>query len=134
MDRKVKVFISLGILVFLVLAFYFASKTITAVTGKSILGWLVKENVKSGNLDEFAQCLSEKGARMYGRNTCPHCINQKALFGDSFNYIDYIECSSSPEQCAGLEGVPAWKIKEETIYGVQSLEKLAELTNCKLNK
>ena len=128
-----KVFISAGILVFLVIAFWFASKTITAVTGKSILGWLVKEDVKSGNLDGFAQCLSEKGAKMYGRNTCPHCINQKALFGDSFSYIDYIECSSNPEQCVGLEGVPTWEINNQLYPGEKTLNQISQFSGCKLN-
>lgn len=34
--------------------------------------------------DDFAKCLTEKGAKMYGTSWCGHCKNQKALFGDSF--------------------------------------------------
>src|ERR1041385_8352379 len=44
-------------------------------------------------LDSFAQCVSAKGARMYGAWWCPHCADQKELFGFAFQYVNYVECS-----------------------------------------
>jgi len=35
---------------------------------------------KPGFYDEFAQCLTDKGVKMYGAYWCPHCQAQKALF------------------------------------------------------
>jgi hypothetical protein len=42
--------------------------------------------------DTFADCLTESGAKMYGTDWCPHCKNQKKLFGSSFDKVDYINC------------------------------------------
>ena len=38
---------------------------------------------KVSTLDGFAQCLTAKGAQMYGAWWCPHCADQKELF----NYV-----------------------------------------------
>ena len=35
------------------------------------------------NYDDFAKCLTENGATMYGTVWCGHCNNQKDMFGDS---------------------------------------------------
>ncbi len=42
--------------------------------------------------NDFAQCLTSKGAVMYGSYVCSHCLDQKNLFGESFSYIQYVEC------------------------------------------
>lgn len=71
------------------------------------------------NLDDFAKCISSKGIKFYGAHWCPHCKDQKALFGDSAQYLPYIECStpdSTPENntqlqvCidAGIQSYPTW--------------------------
>lgn len=88
------------------------------------------------NLDEFAQCLTNKWAIMYGSKTCPHCLKQKKMFGDSFQYIDYVECTQEAERCGNeLEwnSVPAWKfIDGSQVEWRQEFETLATLTNCEL--
>src|SRR5438128_12185038 len=47
---------------------------------------------RASRLDAFAQCLSAKQAKMYGAYWCPHCADQKEIFGRSFRYISYVEC------------------------------------------
>ena len=86
--------------------------------------------------DSFASCLTEKGVTMYGTEWCPHCKNQKALFGDSFNNVDYVDCDSDRNACtsAGVRGYPTWKINGQNYPGEQSLERLAILTGCELVK
>ena len=42
--------------------------------------------------DNFARCLAEKKAVMYGLYWCEHCAEQKELFGASFQYVPYVEC------------------------------------------
>ena len=37
--------------------------------------------------------LSKTGAKMYGAFWCPHCQQQKAIFGASANRLPYVECS-----------------------------------------
>lgn len=87
------------------------------------------------NLDEFAQCLTNKWAIMFGQVTCQHCQKQKAMFGESFAKITYVECTKEFERC-GKElkwSVPAWKFKDGTLLeGLQELSVLAEKTQCSL--
>ena len=86
--------------------------------------------IKSGEYDEFANYLTEQGVKMYGTEWCPHCKNQKKLFGNSFQYINYIDCDENRQEClsAGVQGYPTWKINEQNYPGEQSLERLAQLS------
>lgn len=103
--------------------------------GIVVLGVLIAGcSSEQGRYDSFAQCLTEKGAIMYGVDWCSHCQNQKRLFGDSFKYINYVNCEQHKKDClrAGVEGYPTWKINKTSYSGEQSLERLASLTGCKL--
>lgn len=85
------------------------------------------------NLDTFAQCLTDKWALMYGSVTCPHCQDQKAMFGESFAKVTYVECTKEFSRCAKLKGVPTWEFKDGSqIEGLQELVTLADKTSCKL--
>ncbi|MFM2381700.1 MAG: hypothetical protein RLZZ76_467 [Candidatus Parcubacteria bacterium] len=96
--------------------------------------------VPAGKYTEFAQCLSDKGAKFYGAFWCPHCAEQKALFGDAVPNLPYVECSTPDKQnqtqvCidAGIKSYPTWKFADaSTLPGLVSLEKLAEVTTCTL--
>ena len=90
--------------------------------------------ISSGEYDEFAQCLTEKGIKMYGTDWCSYCQKQKDLFGSSFNYIDFVDCDKDKQEClsAGVRGYPTWKINGENYPGLQSLDKLAQLSGCEL--
>ncbi|HEY4502259.1 MAG TPA: thioredoxin domain-containing protein [Candidatus Paceibacterota bacterium] len=93
-----------------------------------------------GKLDTFAQCLGEKGATFYGAFWCPHCQNQKALFGNSAKLLPYIECSTSDGKqqlqiCtdAGITGYPTWEFANgERLSGEVELKVLSEKTGCEL--
>lgn len=102
--------------------------------------FLVSANSKPGKLDEFAQCLKDKGAVFYGAFWCPHCQNQKAMFGTSQKLLPYIECSTPDGngqlavcQEKKITGYPTWEFADGSKEsGEVSLEKLAEKTNCQL--
>jgi thiol-disulfide isomerase/thioredoxin len=49
---------------------------------------------KPGPYDEFAQCITNSGAKFYGAYWCPHCQKQKAEFGKSAKLLPYIECDT----------------------------------------
>jgi len=87
-----------------------------------------KNSVQEKN--DFAKYLTERGIVMYGTEWCSHCKTQKKLFGNSFQYINYVDCDKNPEQCkdAGISGYPTWKINNQNYPGVQTLERLAELS------
>ena len=80
-----------------------------------------------GKYDSFATCLKDKGAVFYGAFWCPHCNNEKALFGSSKDLVPYVECSTpdgkgQTQICADekVESYPTWmfsnpiKITEQT--------------------
>jgi len=87
------------------------------------------------DMDAFARCLTEKGFKMYGTNTCPHCNAQKEMFGESFKLIDYTGCDEDQQACIDAEivGVPAWDFPGgERLLGAQELSVLAEKSGCQL--
>ncbi len=90
---------------------------------------------KPAKYDSFAQCLTEKDTVMYGTDWCLHCKNQKKLFGNSFKYVDYVNCDINRDECLrnGVNGYPTWKINETNHQGEQSLYRLASITGCKLD-
>ena len=93
-----------------------------------------------GRLDGFAQCLSSKGVKMYGAFWCPHCEEQKELFGSSFDYAPYVECGiegSRAEQkvCidAGVKNFPTWVFPDGSkVEGKLQIVALHEKTGCPL--
>jgi len=85
----------------------------------------------------FAQCLTEKGTRFYGAWWCAHCQNQKTLFGDALQYVNYIECEKTPgtsqwdltDTCkdAEIASFPTWDFAGGT-------RKTGELTSVQLSE
>ncbi len=90
--------------------------------------------------DEFATCLKDSGTKFFGTFWCPHCRNQKALFGKSMKLLPYIECSTANGQgtlqiCkdANITGYPTWEFPDGSrLSGEIPLETLAEKTSCLL--
>ena len=103
-----------------------------------LAGWA--SSSRSGRLDQFAQCLSEKKAVMYGSFLCPHCQDQKDLFGDSWPYVQYVECSTpgsrqmtSACSAAKIQHVPTWVFGNgQRREGLTPLKELSDRTGCKL--
>lgn len=112
--------------------------TVLVVLG---LGYVVaqRETVAS-ELDGFAQCIKESGATFYGAFWCPHCQEQKKMFGTASKLLPYVECSMPDGKtrmpiCTekNIESFPTWDFKDgsrET--GVLPLETLVEKTGCTL--
>lgn len=102
--------------------------------------WLIRTPGRGGKLDTFAACIKDSGTLFYGAFWCPHCQNQKAMFGASAKLLPYIECSTPDANgqlqiCtdAGVEGYPTWKFPDGTTRsGEVPLADLAEATNCAL--
>jgi thiol-disulfide isomerase/thioredoxin len=89
----------------------------------------------AGVLDDFAKCLSAKGATMYGAYWCPHCQNEKAAFGDSFRHVNYVECTEQTNKCvaANIQGYPTWVFQDGRRFeGEQGLQRLSEESGCPL--
>ena len=90
--------------------------------------------------DAFARCLASKNVKMYGLYWCPHCIEQKEKFGNSFQYVPYVECAIkgskelAPEcKAAGTKNYPSWHFEGAPLHeGELSLEDLSGQTGCSL--
>lgn len=85
----------------------------------------------------LAEHLEDSGALFYGASWCPHCQQQKALFGASVDRLPYIECSpggrngpqSASCNAAGIQSYPTWVINGRTYVGeVLTLAQLANAT------
>lgn len=97
--------------------------------------WEKPKNSGTNQLDAFAQCLSKKGAIMYGADWCPYCQNEKKAFGDAFRFVSYIECPDNPKQClaAGIIGYPTWLFPDGRRFeGELGLQNLAKESGCPL--
>ncbi len=92
-------------------------------------------SIATRSLDSFAKCLTEKGFIMYGLYSCSHCQEEKNLFGSSFQYITYIECTEDPQRCAAddINAVPTWRrASSSPLVGLQSLKELSAASGCPL--
>ena len=113
---------------------------IFAIAALALLISSCSSGASSQQLDTLAKCLGENNVIMYGAYWCPHCTNQKEMFGDSFQYITYIECSlpnkaGRTQQCtdAGIKAYPTWEFKDGTrIEGEMTVHQLSKKTGCRL--
>ena len=87
----------------------------------------------------LAEHLTRSGARMYSAYWCPHCHEQKELFGrEATAKLTVIECApdgrnSQTALCESkkIQGYPTWEINGKLDSGVKPLAKLAELSGFK---
>ena len=89
-----------------------------------------------------AEHLTEQGALFYGASWCPHCQEQKRLFGASADRLPYIECSpggpNGPQlpSCsrAGVKSYPTWIIDGRAFVGeVLTVDQLADASGFRGN-
>lgn len=88
---------------------------------------------------ELAQCLTDKGVKMYGAYWCPHCQAQKKDFGAAFKKVTYVECAipgdprAQTQECkdANIQGYPTWVFPDGSRQsGEITLVRLAERAGC----
>ncbi len=106
------------------------------------IGWEIK-SVSGAAEIELAKHLTQKGVKMYSSYWCPHCYEQKQLFGKAaWGEISNIECAPDakknpqPEVCAkaGIKSFPTWSIDGKLVDpGVKKLAKLGQMTGYKGN-
>ena len=101
-----------------------------------VVGWEITTTSGESEI-ALARHLTKVGVKEYGAYWCPHCYEQKQLFGkEAAKEINYIECTpdgknGKPQVCkdAGVKYFPSWQINGELTSGVKPLEELAKLTN-----
>jgi uncharacterized membrane protein len=97
---------------------------------------------------ELARHLKQVGAKMYAAYWCPHCYEQKELFGkEAMKLLPYIECAeggvnAQPATCSQRApeiekqtgqkfGFPTWEINGRFYTGRQPLAELARASDYK---
>ncbi|KAG8469528.1 hypothetical protein KFE25_005983 [Diacronema lutheri] len=86
---------------------------------------------------ELAKHLKRVGATFYGAFWCPHCRNQRKLFGkEALQLVHYVECDPRGlghklGVCTreGIDGYPTWVIGDKRISGERPLADLAALSD-----
>tara|TARA_Y100001968_G_scaffold258997_1_gene246097 strand:+ start:680 stop:1624 length:945 start_codon:yes stop_codon:yes gene_type:complete len=94
-------------------------------------------SISSPEKIKLAEHLTKEGAVMYNAYWCPHCHDQKEMFGrEATAKLNLIECAkdgfnNKKELCEakGITGFPSWEINGSINSGVKSLKELAELSN-----
>lgn len=120
--------------------FLYGAAGLAVVALIALIGTNKIQSTAPSEYDGFAQCLADKGVKMYGAWWCPHCKDQKALFGSAFKKVNYVECSPNQskamsQECkdAGIKGYPTWVLADNTqLSGLQTFETLASKSGCEL--
>lgn len=103
-------------------------------------GWTMYAKTLPGKYDGLAQCLKDKGAIFYGAFWCPHCQEQKKMFGNSAKLLPYVECSTpdgknQTQICIdkGVQSYPTWEFADGSkLTGEQQPQILAEKAGCEM--
>ena len=116
----------------MIFGLWFFAKTISSLTGYSI---------GADRFDNFAKCLTEKGVVLYTSDVgCESCIQQKAIFKSSYQYLTVVDCGEESEKCAqqDIKYGPVWIIDgkdgedDKKYYGLLGVPRLAEITGCEV--
>jgi len=107
-----------------------------------LVGFFIYNSNRPGELDEFALCLKDRGVKFWGAFWCPHCQNQKKMFGRSERLLPYIECSTPDGKnqlqiCIDKEikGYPTWEFPDGSrLEGEVPLSQLSEKSGCVLTQ
>ena len=121
---------------------YSESHEIVEIESTEEVDAAIEEVIEEPTLDTYALaiCLEESETEFFGVYWCPHCTDQKALFGDNADLLPYIECDANGtnpqvEYCTenGITAYPTWIFEDgSTLLGTQSLETLNEAAECGL--
>ena len=112
---------------------------ITDAQGRAVF---LVENTSGDAERGLAQHLKQSGAKMYASFTCPHCCEQKELFGkEALAELPYVECNpygkdaqeavcqkvAEEVQKTGQNfGFPTWQVNGQFLIGRQNLDVLAK--------
>jgi len=111
-----------------------------AVPTNSNISATSTSSLKPETVQKLAACIKTSGAKFYGAFWCPHCNDQKDMFGDAKKDLPYVECSTPDGRgenpvCAAakITGYPTWVFADDTSEaGALPFEELARRTGCTL--
>jgi hypothetical protein len=106
---------------------------------KTVIPKKSPQEVNNKSIDyqiKFAKYLTRINVVLYTVYSCPHCHNQKQLFGKkASDQLNIVECAIDGKdnqyrlcQGKGINRYPSWEIYGKIYKGAKSLEQLAELS------
>ncbi len=107
-------------------------------TPQPVVGWEI--TTKSGEAEiALARHLKKVGVKAYFAYWCPHCYDQKQLFGkEAVSELNWVECAADgkngqPQVCqdVGVKAFPSWQINGKLTSGIKTLDELANETGYK---
>jgi uncharacterized membrane protein/glutaredoxin len=109
--------------------------TATTSAATSASGSTAAGAMSQDQLAALADHLRDTGAVFYGTYWCPHCQNQKRMFGAAASRLPYVECdpggsNAQPAACqaAGVKAYPTWIVNGQRIEGEVQPAELARLS------
>lgn len=103
--------------------------TLIIIFGIILLSFFVL-NKSSPNVEkQTAECIGNNSV-LYVQLGCHACETQEKMFGNNYQYINVVDCFFEQEKCMEITATPTWIIGGEKYRGIQSLDKLKELTGC----
>ncbi len=113
-----------------------AGLVIAAVMHASATGMLGGAGPVDPDLKALAQHLEQRGFKFYGASWCPHCQEQKALFGAAARFLPYVECSphgpKSPRatecEMRDIRNYPTWLVDNRRIERVLPVKTLRTMS------
>lgn len=99
------------------------------VVGVIAAAFILLYRPADGVSEQTARCIAEH-SHLYTQLGCHACEIQEELFGESYKYLNKTDCFFEREKCSDIEATPTWVIDGQAYVGVQSIEKLKELTGC----
>jgi hypothetical protein len=88
---------------------------------------LIRQTPKTD--EGISKCIG-KNSVLYTRLGCHFCQVQEDMFGENYQYLNVVDCFFNEDKCTNITATPSWIIKGQKYEGVQSIEKLKELTGC----
>ena len=81
--------------------------------------------------EDLAKCIASN-SELYVQLGCSACKIQEDIFGESFIYLNVVDCAKTPEICIEkqISKTPTWIIRDKKYEGLKSLELLKEETGC----
>ncbi len=135
MKSITRVVVTIIILFVLTIGFYYTTKTLSSVTGKSIVGWIIFTGIgKQTQMDDFAKCLTEKGAKLYINENSDGYEKQLKIFGSSSQYLYIVDCDEDVKLCKeeNIQKNPTWIFNWEIYEGILKLGELKKISGCSI--
>lgn len=105
--------------------------TLLVILGVIIISLIFFNNSNNSINEETVKCIGQN-SELYTKLGCHACEIQEDMFGENYKYLTVIDCFYDMNRCAEKEitATPTWIINGEKYIGVQSIDKLKELTGC----